>query len=40
MEEIIDAYKIFIGRPERKRPLSVDWKIILECILGRWGGKL
>jgi hypothetical protein len=38
-----NAYKILVGKPEGKRllgRLAVDWKIILEWILGKWGGKM
>jgi hypothetical protein len=32
--EIRSAYSIFIGNPERKRPLGGPMKIILGLILG------
>jgi hypothetical protein len=37
MEEMRNAYKILVGKPEGKRPLKigVEGKIILEWILGK-----
>jgi len=38
-----NAYRIFVGEPDRKRPLGGSkrrWKIILEWILGKYGGKM
>jgi len=39
MREMRNAYRIFIGRPKRKRPLggdvSLDGRIILEWVLGK-----
>jgi hypothetical protein len=34
---------MFIGKPEEKRPLGRPrrrWKIILDWILGKYGGKV
>jgi len=39
MEEMRNAYKIFVGKPEGKNyseDLGVDGKIILEWILRKW----
>jgi hypothetical protein len=41
--EMRNAYNISIGKPEGKRPLGrfcVGRRIVLEWILGIWGGKL
>jgi hypothetical protein len=38
----LEAYVVFIGRSERKRPLGkpgVDGKIILKCIFKKWVGS-
>jgi hypothetical protein len=38
-----NAYKVLVGKPERKRQLGglgVYGRIILEWILGKYGGKL
>jgi hypothetical protein len=43
MGKMINAYKILIGnlnRRDRSEYLGADGKIILECILGKRGGKL
>jgi hypothetical protein len=43
MEEIINAYNILVGEPkgrDHSEVLGVDGKIILECILGKYGGKV
>jgi hypothetical protein len=40
MEQMRNAYNIFVGKPEGKRPLEdlvVDGRIMLEWMLGRWG---
>jgi hypothetical protein len=29
-----DAYKIIFTIPEGKRPLGIDWRIILKWVLG------
>jgi hypothetical protein len=38
-----NAHKFLVGKPEEKRSLEdlgADGKIILEWILGKWGGKM
>jgi hypothetical protein len=44
MAEIRNAYKIVIGKREGKRDhaedLGVDGRIILECLLGKYGGNV
>jgi len=43
MGDMRNACNIFIGKHEGERPLEdigVDGKIILEWILGKWGGNL
>jgi hypothetical protein len=43
MGEIINAYNVFIGKPEGKRSPRrprIDGKIILEWMLGKWGERL
>jgi hypothetical protein len=44
MGEIRNAYKILVGKPERKRDhaeyLGVDGKIILKWILEKWSVKV
>jgi hypothetical protein len=43
MGQIRNAYKILVSKPERKRPLRRPkhrWKLILECITGKYGGNL
>jgi hypothetical protein len=43
MVQMINAYRILIGKPERKRPLEclgVDQRILLEWILGKEDGKV
>jgi hypothetical protein len=38
-----NAYKILVGKPEggdQSEDLYIDGKIILECILGKYGEKL
>jgi hypothetical protein len=31
-----NEYRISVGKPEGKRPLDVDGRIILKCILEKW----
>jgi hypothetical protein len=43
MGETRNEYRIWVGKPEGRRPLGRHrrrCKIILEWILGTWGGKL
>jgi hypothetical protein len=35
MGEMRNAYKILVGKPEWKRPLGVNGRIILKWILGK-----
>jgi hypothetical protein len=38
-----NAYKILVGKFEGKyhsEDLGIDGKIILECTLGKWGGRV
>jgi hypothetical protein len=38
-----NSYKIFIGKPEgenHSEDLDIDGRIILEWILGKWGGMM
>jgi hypothetical protein len=38
-----NAYKILVGKPnggDHSEDLGVDWSIILEWMLGKYGGKL
>jgi hypothetical protein len=42
MEEMRNAYNIFVGKPRGKKPLGRHrhrWGIIFESILGKQGGK-
>jgi hypothetical protein len=41
--EMRNAYKILVGKPERKgalKDLGICGQIILEWILGKFGGKV
>jgi hypothetical protein len=43
IDEMRNAYKILVGRPEGKRSLgrpSCSGKMVLECILGKQGGEV
>jgi hypothetical protein len=36
------AYRVLVGKPEGRRPLGRPrrrWGIILQLILGKWGGE-
>jgi hypothetical protein len=42
MGETRDAYRILMGRPDGRRPLStprIDAKVILKWIFKKWCGK-
>jgi hypothetical protein len=42
MAEVRNAYSILIGKPEGKRSLvrlGHRWEDVLECILGKLGGR-
>jgi hypothetical protein len=30
-----NAYEISVAKPECKRPLEIDWRIILKCVSGK-----
>jgi len=36
MGERICVYRVLMGKPEGKRPPSVDGRIILRCIFRKW----
>jgi len=41
--EMRNVYNILVGQPEGKRPpgrYRHSWEIILEWILGKWGGRV
>jgi hypothetical protein len=43
MGQMRNAYKMFIEKPEGKRPRErpmCRWNIILKMILGKYGGRL
>jgi hypothetical protein len=43
MEEMRNAYKFFVGRPEGKRPLGRPrqrWEDVLQLVLGKQGGQV
>jgi hypothetical protein len=37
MEDMNNAYSILVWKSEGKRPLvlDVDWRVMLECVLGK-----
>jgi len=43
MGERRDAYRVLVGKPDRKRPLGRHkrrWRIILKCIFRKWDGGM
>jgi hypothetical protein len=43
MGEIRNTYNIFVPRPVEKDQsydIGIDGRIILKCMLGKWGGRM